>query len=70
MRKFLERRTKLAADHRIVSATIDVRDISLEEVHHGQGLSSRNCGESRDNDNDRVTFVLAPGQWPRVFPGL
>ena len=68
MRKFLERQTKLAADHR--SARIDVRDISLEEVHHGQGLSSRNCGESRDNDNDRVTFVLAPGQWPRVFPGL
>jgi hypothetical protein len=54
MRKLLERRTKLAADRRIVSATIDVRDISLEEVHHGQGLSSRNCAESRDNDNDRA----------------
>jgi hypothetical protein len=69
MLKFLERQTKLAADHRIASARIDVRDISLEKCTTAMDYCPATA-VSPNNDNDRVTFVLAPGQWPRVFPGL
>ena len=66
----LERQSKLTADHRKIIATADVGDISPEDAHHGQGPLSRDRAAPRDDGDDRVTFFLAPGQWPRVFPGL
>jgi uncharacterized membrane protein len=32
--------------------------------------SYRNRAAPRDGGGDHATFFLAPGQWPRVFPGL
>jgi hypothetical protein len=66
----LEHKTKLTADHKKIIATAGVGDSSPEDVHHDQGLSSCDRAAPRDGGDDRVTFFLAPGQWPRVFPGL
>jgi hypothetical protein len=66
----LEHQRKLMADRKKIIATADVGDSSPEDVRHDQGLSSCDRAAPRDGGDDRVTFFLAPGQWPRVFPGL
>jgi hypothetical protein len=62
------RQTKLVADQPKTTTAANVADISPENVHHVQRLSPHTHAMARDDD-DRVVF-LAPGQWPRVFPGL
>ena len=62
------RQTKLVADQPKTVAAANVADISPEELHHVQRLSPPTRAMAQDAD-DRVVF-LAPGQWPRVFPGL
>jgi hypothetical protein len=66
----LKRLTNQAADQRKIVATANVADLSPENVHRDQGLSSRTCAAPRDGDDDSVTFFLSAGHWPRVFPGL
>jgi hypothetical protein len=70
MLELLERQTKLTADHSKIITTTSIGDISPEDVHQGQGLSSRNRAAPRDGGDERATFLLMPGHWPRVFPGL
>jgi hypothetical protein len=69
MLDLLERQTNEAEDHREIVATATVGDISLEAVQLGQRPPSCAGAVAQDGD-DRVAFFLAPGQWPRVFPGL
>jgi uncharacterized membrane protein len=40
-----------------------------DDVQRGQDLSYRFRAAPRDRD-DHVIFSVAPGQWPRIFPGL
>jgi hypothetical protein len=44
-------------------------DISPEDVHPVERVSPRTHAMPQDGD-DLVALFLAPGQWPRVFPGL
>jgi hypothetical protein len=69
MLDLLERQTNEAEDHREIGTTANVGDISLEAAQVGQRSPSYAGAVAQDGD-DRVTFFLAPGQWPRVFPGL
>ena len=69
MLELVERQSIQAADHREIIATTDVGDMPPEDVPRSQGSSPCAPEASRD-DGDCVTFFLAPGQWPRVFPGL
>jgi len=57
--------TKLMADQLKTVAAANVVDVSPEELHH---VSPPTRAMAQDAD-DCVVF-LAPGQWPRVFPGL
>jgi hypothetical protein len=44
---------------------------SLSDAQHGRDLSYRDRAATRDGaDDDHAAVSLAPGQWPRVFPGL
>jgi hypothetical protein len=44
---------------------------SLSDAQHGRDLSYRDRAATRDGaEDDHAAVPLAPGQWPRVFPGL
>jgi hypothetical protein len=60
------RQTKLVADQPKSVAAANVADVSPKELHHVLSPPTRAMAQDAD---DRVVF-LAPGQWPRVFPGL
>ena len=62
------RQTKLVADQPKAVAAVNAADLSPEALHHVQRLSPPTRTMAQDAD-DCVVF-LAPGQWPRVFPGL
>ena len=69
MLDLLERQTTEAEDYRKVVATTNVGDIATNDVQRGQGPAFGVRAAAQDGD-ERVTFSLAPGHWPRVFPGL
>lgn len=69
MLELVQRQSTPAGDHRRIIATAHVGDTSPEDVPRGEGSSSCAPEAARDS-GDCVTFFLAPGQWPRVFPGL
>ena len=69
MLDLLKRQTTGEKDHRKVVATTNVGDIATNDVQRGQGPASGVGAAAQDGD-ERVTFLLAPGHWPRVFPGL
>jgi hypothetical protein len=70
MSDVLERKTDLTTDHRKIVAAADAGELSPGDVHSVEGPSSGDRALARPDDDDRVTFFLTPGQWPRVFPGL
>jgi hypothetical protein len=67
MAELVQHQSIQAADHRKIVPIAHGGDISPEP--RGQGSSSCTPEATRDG-GDCVTFFLAPGQWPRVFPGL
>jgi len=62
------RQTTSLADQPKTIAAGNVADISPEDLHHVRRPSPHTDAMAEGSD-DRVVF-LAPGQWPRVFPGL
>jgi hypothetical protein len=63
------RQTRLVDDQPKTITAANVADVSPVDVHPVERVSPRTHTMPRDGD-DRVALFLAPGQWPRVFPGL
>jgi hypothetical protein len=42
----------------------------LSDAQHSQDLPYRDRAVPKGGDADYATVSLAPGRWPRVFPGL
>jgi hypothetical protein len=65
----LERHVTLAADRPNIIVADKGDDALLEDLRHEGGSPPRVTAVAEDAD-DHINFVLTPGHWPRVFPGL
>jgi hypothetical protein len=63
------RQTRLVDDQAKTINAANVAGVAPQDVYPVERVSPRTYAMPRDSD-DRVAWSLAPGQWPRVFPGL
>jgi hypothetical protein len=65
----LECHVTLAADQPNIIVAGKADDALLEDLRR-EGRSPPRVTAVAEDAHDHINFVLTPGHWPRVFPGL